>query len=170
MDILATLRRSGGIETLSRRLEVAPADAGACSEALVPAIVAGLRSFVESHGPGDRGLSALVELLERLGGGELAAGVMAPGAVDTARGKAVLQAIFGSADASRAVAARTALGTRVEYGVLVRALPLLAMLIGGYVAARVRGSGAEGSGGLATLAGILASDEGAQPSGDPADA
>lgn len=157
MDILATLRRSGGIETLSRRLDVAPAEAGACAEVLTPMLVAGLRGFADNHGGGQGGLDALTSLVESLGGGELAAAVMAPGAVDTARGGAVLQAIFGSEDAARAVAARAGPAS-ADQDVLVRALPLLAMLVAGYIAARVRGSGAAGSGGLATLAEILASE------------
>lgn len=158
MDILATLRRSGGIETLSRRLDVAPAEAGACAEMLTPVLVAGLRGFADSHGAHKDGLDALTSLVESLGGGELAAAVMAPGPVDTGKGDAVLQAIFGSGDAAHVVAAHGAGAASADQGLLVRALPLLAMLVAGYIAARVRGSGSAGSGGLATLAEILASE------------
>lgn len=168
MDILATLRRSGGIEALARRLDVAPADAASCAEVLTPVIVAGLRGFVDSHGADSHGadshgaesggLAALATMIESLGGGELAAAVMAPGDVDAASGDAVLRALFAVEDAASVVAARAAPGEPADQALLARALPLLAMLIAGYIAARVRGSGAEGSGGLATLAEILASE------------
>ena len=163
MDILATLRRSGGIEALARRLDVAPADAASCAEVLTPVIVAGLRGFVDSHGAASQsaesgGPAALATMIESLGGGELAAAVMAPGDVDAASGDAVLRALFAVEDAASVVAARAAPGEPADQALLARALPLLAMLIAGYIAARVRGSGAEGSGGLATMAEILASE------------
>ena len=60
MDILATLRRSGGIETLSRRLDVAPAEAGACADVLTPMLVAGLRGFADGQAAGDEALEAVV--------------------------------------------------------------------------------------------------------------
>lgn len=158
MDILAMLRRNGGIEALARRLDAAPADAASCAELLVPVIVAGLRGFVDSHGADGRGYEMLVDAIDRLGGGYLAAAVMALDAVDAGPGEAVLQAIFGTGDPARILAARAAPAALTDQALLARALPLLAMLVAGYIAARVGGSGAADSGGLATVGEILATE------------
>ena len=86
MDWLTTLRRSGGINALSRQLGVTPADVSVGAGALLPALLGGLRKRADVLGGGDAGVRALVEELVELGGGQLAADVMGPEPLDTQPG------------------------------------------------------------------------------------
>lgn len=138
MDMQAKLLRSGGFEALARELGIPPATAVAGSEALLPAILGGLHRQSEALGGGAVGL---LGMLEGLGGGALAAEVMGSNAADTARGDAVLAWIFSSKAVSRAVARQASATSNLEPELLMRMLPLLAMLAGGYLWARARGSG-----------------------------
>jgi hypothetical protein len=155
MDWLTTLRRNGGINALARQLGVTPADVGAGSEALLPALLGGLRQLADSLGGGDAGVHALVDVLMELGGGQLAADVMAPGPLDTAPGAAILDRALGPEVARRAVLVEAERTHGLDQAFGERLLPALAMLVGGYITARVGGSGAEGSGGLSGLDGLL---------------
>jgi len=155
VDLLDMLRRSGGVEAVSKQLGVAPGVAAAGVEALLPAVVGGFAKRSEAAGGGETGLGALVDVLGGLGGGGLAANVLGPEATEVGRGNQVLGEIFGSKDVSRSVVGDAATRTGIEPAVLKQMLPLLAMLVGGYLAARAGGSGAEGSGGLGGLGSIL---------------
>ncbi|MEJ5975411.1 DUF937 domain-containing protein [Novosphingobium sp. PS1R-30] len=154
MDWLTTLRRSGGINALSRQLGASPADVSAAATALLPALLAGLRQAADTLGEGDAGVQSLVDVLAELGGGQLAADVMGPGPLDTAPGVLLLDRVLGPEVARRAVLveAERSQGLALELG--ERVLPALAMLVGGYITARAGGSGAEGSGGLDELGGL----------------
>ena len=155
--MLDMLRRSGGIEAVSKELGVAPGVAATGVEALLPAIVGGFAKRSEAAGGGETGLGALVEVLGGLGGGSLAANVLGPDETEVGRGNDVLGEIFGSKDVSRSVAADAATRTGIDPATLKQMLPLLAMLVGGYLSARAGGSGTEGSGGLGGLGSILGS-------------
>lgn len=157
MDWLTTLRRSGGINALSRQLGVTPAEVSAGTEALLPALLGGMRHVVDLLGGGDAGVRALVAELTALGGGQLAADVMAPGPLDTAPGKTILERIIGPDVAQRAVLVEAARNGGLDQAFGEQILPGLAMLVGGYITARAAGSGAEGSGGLAELSALLGS-------------
>ena len=157
IDLLDMLRRSGGIEAVSKQLGVAPGVAATGVEALLPAIVGGFAKRSEAAGGGETGLGALVEVLGGLGGGSLAANVLGPDETEVGRGNDVLGEIFGSKDVSRSVAADAATRTGIDPATLKQMLPLLAMLVGGYLSARAGGSGTEGSGGLGGLGSILGS-------------
>ena len=156
-SLLDMLRRSGGIEAVSKQLGVPPGVAAQGVEALLPALVGGFAKRGEAAGGGETGLGALVGMLGGLGGGGLAANVLGPDETDTGRGNAVLGEVFGSKDVSRSVAADAAARTGIDPEVLKQMLPLLAMLVGCYLSARAGGSGAEGSGGLGGLGSILGS-------------
>lgn len=147
-ELLDTLRRSGGLEAVSKELGIGPAAAFAGAEALLPAILGGFRKQAEATGGGAAGLGNLIEMLGGLGGGELAGNVLAPDPTDIDRGNAVLGRIFGTRDVSRSVAEDAAARTGLDSATLRRMLPLLAMLVGGYLSARAGGSGAQGSDGL----------------------
>lgn len=155
MDWLTTLRRSGGINALSRQLGMSPADVAAGAAVLLPALIGGLRQLADRLGRGDAGVRALVEVLVELGGGQLAADVMAPGPLDTEPGNAILDRALGPDVARRAVLIEAERAGGVDQALAERILPGLAMLVGGYITARAGGSGAEGSGGLRELGGLL---------------
>lgn len=155
MDLMEMLRRSGGLEAVSKQLGVPPAVASAGAEALLPAILGGFRKHADTAGGGDGGLGSLIGMLGTLGGGALAANVLGPDPTNVEMGNGVLGQIFGSKDVSRSVAADAASRSGIDAETLKRMLPLLAMLVGGYLSARAGGSGSEGSGGLGGLGSIL---------------
>jgi hypothetical protein len=85
--------------------------------------------------------------------------VLSPEATDVSRGNDVLGSIFGSRDVSRTVAQNAATRTGLDPGLLKRMLPILAMLVAGYMA-RQRGDATlpptqAGSGGLGDVLGGL---------------
>jgi hypothetical protein len=155
MDWLTTLRRSGGIEALSRQLRVSPAEVLGGAEALLPPLLGGLRQLADRLGRGDAGIRALVDVLFEMGGGELAAEVMGPDPLDPSAGMKIVDKALGPEVARRAVLieAQRKAGLDPELG--ERMLPGLAMLVGGYITARAGGSGTEGSGGLSGLGQLL---------------
>jgi hypothetical protein len=155
MDWLTTLRRSGGINALSRQIGVSPAEVAAGAEALLPALLGGLRLLADRLGGGDAGVKALVDELVVLGGGQLAADVMGPGPLRTEPGNAILDRALGPDVARRAVLIEAERNAGLDQALGERVLPGLAMLVGGYITARAGGSGAEGSGGLNGLGDLL---------------
>lgn len=171
--LLETLRRSGGLEAVSRDLGIAPAAAISGAEAMLPAILGGFRKRTEAAGGGETGISAMIDMLREHGGGALAANVMGPEPTDVTRGNGVLGEIFGSADVSRSLATDVAARTGIDPATLKQMLPRLAMLVGGYLSARAMGSGqlggvgeilASGAGG--GLAGLLDLDGDGNPLDD----
>ncbi|MEQ1541933.1 MAG: DUF937 domain-containing protein [Novosphingobium sp.] len=157
MDVMEMLRRSGGLDAVSKQLGIPPAIAAAGADALLPAVLGGFRKHADGAGGGDGGLGSLIGMLGTLGGGALAANVLGPDETDVSKGNDVLGQIFGSKDVSRSVAADASGKSGIDAETLKKMLPLLAMLVGGYLSARAGGSGAEGSGGLGGLGSILGS-------------
>jgi hypothetical protein len=165
VDVIDMLQRSGGIEAISKQLGIPPAMASAGADALVPAILGGFGKQARAPGSSDSGLGSLIGMLGSLGGGGLAANVLGPEETDINKGNDVLGQIFGSKDVSRSVAADAAGRTGIDPAVLKQMLPILAMLIGGYLSARAGGSEAQDSGGLGGLGSILGSVLGGQKAG-----
>ena len=165
MDVMDVLRRSGGVEAIAKQLGVPPAMAAAGAEALLPAVLGGFQKHSDAAGGGDSGLGSLIGMLGGLGGGGLAANVLGPDETDINRGNDVLGQIFGSKDVSRTVAGHAATKTGLDPQLLKQMLPILAMLVGGYISARAGGSGTSGGaaqpetsgggGGLGSLIGSL---------------
>jgi hypothetical protein len=141
MVMHATLRRSGGIEALSRHVKVTPAQSGAMVAALVPAVLAGYHAHFDAAGRGEAGVDAVVALLAPFGGGRLAMAMIKPDPIDPALGESIVALIIADRElVLRQAAARSGL----DEAELARFLPSLAVLIGGYLSARiegVRGSG-----------------------------
>lgn len=176
MEITDVLARMGGIESIARELGVSEAQAANGAEALIPAILGGLKKQTRSQ-PG--GLDALGGLLAQLGGGGLLDDVLAPQPTHVDRGNEVLAQIFGSKDVSRTVAQNAAAESGLDSSLLRRMLPMLAMLVAGYMARQPgtsTGVGAGGaaqaapaSGGLGSLFGGLASMLDLNGDGNPLD-
>lgn len=135
-SFLETLRRSGGINAVANQLEIPPAIAASGIEALLPAVLDGFDRGME-EGKGLVGSGKLMELLNNLGGGFLAADLISHGEADVERGNRILGEIFGSKRASRAVAEEAAAHCALDPAQLRLMLPPLAMLVGGYLAAQV---------------------------------
>jgi hypothetical protein len=157
MEWLTALGRSGGIDALSRQLSLSPAVVAGATEALLPALLSGLRQLGERLGGGEAGMHAVLELLAESGGGQLAADVMGPGPLDIRLANALLDQVLGPEVARRAVLIEAERKTGLNQALGERVLPGLAMLVGGFITARTAGSGMEGSGGLDGLGNLLIS-------------
>jgi hypothetical protein len=152
-DILA---QTGGLQAMARELGVSDTQAASGAAALLPAILGGFKKHTQSQPTGLEGLGGL---LGQLGGGGLLDDVLAPQPTDVSRGNNVLGQIFGSQDVSRAVAQNAASQSGLDPSLLKKMLPLLAMLVAGYMA-KQRDAGADvppssESGGLGGLLGSL---------------
>lgn len=176
-QIIDLLARTGGLAAIARELGLSETQASSGAEALAPAILGGFRKQAQSQ---PTGLDGLGGLLGQLGGGSLFDDVVAPQPTDVRRGNDVLGQIFGSPDVSRAVAQNASTQSGLDPALLKRMLPMLAMLVAGFLAKQGSGgtgaasgtggglggllggllggrSGAAGDGGTGTAAGGLAS-------------
>lgn len=153
MNVADLLAQAGGLQAVARDLGVSEAQAAAGAEALLPAILGGMQKQVQAQ---PTGLAGLGGLLGQLGGGGLFDQVLNPQRTDPAPGNDVLGQIFGSKEVSRTVADDAATRSGLDAGVLRKMLPLLAMLVTGYLARQsgVPGqSPSTGGGGLGDLIG-----------------
>ena len=138
-DLIAILQQTGGIAAIANQLGIPPAMAEAGASALLPAIVGGFSKQAEAPG-GDAGgnagggLGGLIGMLGGLGGAGLAANVLGPETTDVDKGNDVLGQIFGSKDVSRTVASHASNQTGIDPALLKKMLPILAMLVAGYMA------------------------------------
>jgi len=155
------LGKTGGLQSIARELGIDEREAAQAAEALGPAVLGGFRKQAESH---PQGLSGLGGMLNQFGGGGLLDSVLSSQPTDTASGNSVLGQIFGSKDVSRAVAQNAAAQTGQDPSVLKRMLPMLAMLVAGYLAkkgnagtARFSSDGGAGLGGK--IGGMLSDQE-----------
>ena len=144
MQITDILAQMGGLQSIARELGVSETEAASGAEALAPAILGGLQKKAAQPD----GVEGLGGLLGQLGGGGLLDQVLSPQPTDVDPGNSVLGEIFGSKDVSRTVAQHASSQTGLEPGLLKKMLPLLAMLISGYMAKQH--AGAAGSGGAAS--------------------
>ena len=149
MNLSDILTQAGGIESMANQLGVSPAVAAQGAEALLPAILGGFKTQAQNAG----GIEGLGGLLGQLGGGGLLDSVLGSGPTPVSQGNDVLGQIFGSKDVSRTVADHAAGQTGLDAGLLKQMLPILAMMVAGYMA-KQGGQGQQGgSGGLGDLIG-----------------
>ncbi|PQM26163.1 hypothetical protein CVO77_13880 [Sphingopyxis lindanitolerans] len=155
MNLTDILAQAGGIEAMASQLGVPPAVAKQGAEALLPAILGGFKKQATGAEAGAGGLGGLGGLLGQLGGGGLLDAVLAPQPTPVGQGNDVLGQIFGSKDVSRTVADHAAGQTGLDSGLLKQMLPILAMMVAGYMAKQGGGQAQGGSGGLGGLLGSL---------------
>jgi hypothetical protein len=159
MQITDILNQVGGIQSMARELGISESEASRGAEALAPAILGGLKKQAQAQPAGLEGLGGL---LGQLGGGSLLDNVLSPEPTDVSRGNDVLGELFGSRDVSRTVAQNAAAQSGLDAGVLKKMLPMLAMLVAGYMAKQPgQGMPGQGSGGLGGLLGGLLGGQGA---------
>jgi hypothetical protein len=149
MNMADLVLNSGGVDAIARELGVPPAMAQAGAAALLPAILGGFKKQAQAQPSGIEGLGGL---LGQLGGGGLLDAVLAPAPTPVEQGNDVLGQIFGSKDVSRTVAGHAAEQTGLDSSLLKKMLPMLAMLVAGYLA-KQGGGEAAGGGGLGGLIG-----------------
>lgn len=143
MQLTDILQQIGGVEAMARELGVSQHQAASGVEALLPAILGGFKRQAQSHPAGLEGLGGL---LGQLGGGGLLDEVLAPQPTDVGRGNDVLGQIFGSRDVSRTVAQHASTQSGLDASLLKKMLPLLAMLVGGFLARQHGGASAQPGG------------------------
>jgi hypothetical protein len=157
MQITDILAQMGGLQSMARELGISESQAASGAAALAPAILGGFKKQAQAQPAGVEGLGGL---LSQLGGGGLLDDVLAPKPTDVNRGNEVLGQIFGSKDVSRTVAQNASAQSGLDTSVLKKMLPMLAMLVAGYMA-KQRGAGAGAAaqpsqgGGLAGMLGGL---------------
>lgn len=155
MDVMELLSQMGGVQPIARELGVSESQAASGAAALLPAILGGFKKQTTAQ---PAGLGGLGGLLGQLGGGGLLDQVLAPHPTDVSRGNDVLGQIFGSKDVSRTVASHAAAKTGLDLGVLKKMLPMLAMMVAGYMAKGGPGGAAptvQAEGGLGGMLGGL---------------
>ncbi len=158
MQLTDILAQMGGLQSMARELGVSENQAASGAEALLPAILGGLKKQAQAQPTGVEGLGGL---LGQLGGGGLLDEVLAPQPTDVNHGNDVLGQIFGSKDVSRTVAQNASAQTGLDPTLLKQILPILAMLVAGFMA-KQQGVGADAAapsapagGGLGDLLGGL---------------
>lgn len=142
MSILEILQQSGGIETMARELGVNENVAQAGAAALLPSILGGFKKTTQAQ---PSGLDGLGGLLGQLGGGGLLDSVLGPQPTPVNQGNEILGQIFGSKEVSRTVAAGAEQQTGISSDLLKKMLPVVAMMVAGYMAKQ--GGDESGSGG-----------------------
>jgi hypothetical protein len=156
MQIKDVLDQTGGLQSMARELGISETQAATGAAALLPAILGGFKKQAQAQ---PTGLDGLGSLLGQLGGGGLLDDVLAPAPTNVSRGNDVLGQIFGSKDVSRTVAQSASARSGLDPGLLKKMLPILAMLVTGYLAKQqTSGAAAQplpGGGGLGGLLGGL---------------
>jgi hypothetical protein len=163
MQITDILAQVGGLKSMARELGISESQAASGAAALAPAILGGFKKQAQAQ---PAGLAGLGGLLGQLGGGGLLDNVLSPEPTEVNRGNDVLGQIFGSRDVSRAVAQNASSRSGLDAGVLRKMLPMLAMLVAGYMAKQEGGAAtapsAPAGGGLGGLLGGLFGGEGSR--------
>jgi hypothetical protein len=154
MQLADILNQMGGIQSVARELGVSESQAATGAAALLPAILGGFKRQTQAQ---PTGLEGLAGMLGGLGGGGLLDDVLSPQPTNVGLGDNILGQIFGSKDVSRTVARNASTQSGLDPMLLKKMLPMLAMLVAGYMA-KQQGSAssapqAGGSGGLGDLLG-----------------
>jgi len=131
MQITDILRQMGGLKSMARELGISEDQAASGAAALAPAILGGFKKQAQAQPTGLEGLGGL---LNQLGGGDLLDNVLGSTPTDVNRGNDVLGQIFGSKDVSRTVAQNASSQSGLSPDLLKKMLPMLAMLVAGYMA------------------------------------
>jgi hypothetical protein len=160
------INQLGGIQSVARELGVDEGQAAAGVAALLPAVLGGFKKQATAQ---PAGLDGLIGMLGGLGGGGLLDDVLGAQPTNVGRGNDVLGQILGSKDVSRTVAQSASAQTGIDPTLLKKMLPMIAMLVGGYLAKQGGAAGsaqaAQSDAGLGGLLGSLAESRGGQGGG-----
>ncbi|MCZ7652721.1 MAG: DUF937 domain-containing protein [Thermoanaerobaculia bacterium] len=162
MQITDVLAQMGGLQSMARELGVSERQVESGAAALLPAILGGFKRQAKAQPTGLEGLGGL---LGQLGGGGLLEEVLAPRPTNVNQGNDVLAQIFGSKDVSRTVAQQASAQSGLDPALLKKMLPMLAMLVAGFMAKTQGGGAAAPAGGGGGLGGLLGGLLGGGPRG-----
>ena len=155
MEIKDILAQTGGLQSMARELGINEAQADSGVAALLPAILGGFKKQAQTQSDGAEGLGGM---LGKLGGSALLDDVLSPQPTNVSRGNDVLAQIFGSKDVSRSVAQHASTKSGVNPDVLKKMLPMVAMMVTGYMAQHksvTASQQAQPKGGLGAMLGNL---------------
>jgi len=162
MQIMDILDQMGGLQSVAKELGVSESQVTAGAAALMPALLGGFKKQAQAQ---PTGLEGLAGLLGGLGGGGLLDEVLSPQPTNVGRGNDVLGQVFGSPEVSRTVAQNASTTSGIDPALLKKMLPMLAMLLAGFMAKQGMSQPAapadSGSGGLGGLLGGLLGQGGA---------
>ena len=139
MNIADILAQSGALDSVAQELGIDSQTAAAGAAVLLPAILGGFKNQAQAA-PG--GLEGLGSILGNLGGGGLLDAVVGSQATPVQQVNDILGQIFGSKDVSRTVADHAAGQSGLSADLLKKMLPIVAMLVAGYMAKQHAGGGA----------------------------
>ncbi|MBL8657743.1 MAG: DUF937 domain-containing protein [Altererythrobacter sp.] len=161
MDLQQLISQMGGLGPIAAQLGISESQAESGIGALLPAILGGFQKSAQGSGAGD--LGSLASVIQGAGGADLIDNVQGSAPTDLAAGNGILGQIFGSKDVSRTVVDQAVGQSGLDAGTLKKLLPIVAMLVAGYMArsAGTSQGGAAGGG----LTDILGSVFGGQGSG-----
>jgi len=131
VQVLDILGEIGAIQSVARELGISEPQAVSGAAALLPALLGGFKSQALAQ---PSGLEGLAGMLGSLGGGGLLDDVLSPRPTNVSRGNDILGQIFGSSDVSHTVAQHAATQTGLDPSLLRKMLPMLAMLVAGFMA------------------------------------
>ena len=151
MDLTTILSDLGGLSSIANELGITESQAATGAAALLPAILGGFKKQAQAQ---PAGLSGLGGILASLGGSGLLDSVLSPTPTNVDSGNSVLGQIFGSKDVSRTVAQNASEQTGLDAGVLKKMLPLLAMLVAGYMSRQHSAAGTSGAASTSTEGGL----------------
>jgi hypothetical protein len=137
MQITGILAQIGGLKSMASELGISETQAASGASALLPAVLGGFKKQAQGQANGLEGLGGL---LGKLGGGSLLDNVLSPQPTNISQGNNVLGEIFGSKDVSRTVVANAAPQSGLDPSVLKKMLPMVAMLVTGYMARQGAGN------------------------------
>jgi hypothetical protein len=162
MQLTDILNQVGGLQSIARELGVSESQVASGAAALMPAILGGLKKQTQAQ---PTGLDGLIGMLGGLGGGGLFDDVLAPQPTNVGRGNDVLGQIFGSKDVSRTVASSAASQAGLDPALLRRMLPMLMMLVAGFLAKQggTAAAASPASGPADILGGLLGGGRGQAP-------
>ena len=150
MDMISILKQTGGLDTMAKELGIDSNTAATGAAAMLPALLGGMKKSDSSQG----GIGDLVGMLGGMGGGSLLDQVLAPQPTPVDSGNNILGQIFGSKEVSRTVADHASAQTGIDSGILKKMLPVLAMMVAGYMA-KQHGGQSQDSGLGGALGGLL---------------
>lgn len=153
MQIMEILNQMGGLQSVAKELGVSESQVTAGAAALMPALLGGFKKQAQAQ---PTGLDGLAGMLGGLGGGGLLDEVLSPQPTNVGRGNDVLGQVFGSPEVSRTVAQNASTTSGIDPALLRKMLPMLAMLVAGFMSKQSMGQpAAPADSGLGGLGGLL---------------
>ncbi|MCF8502802.1 MAG: DUF937 domain-containing protein, partial [Rhodospirillum sp.] len=145
MNVQDIIAQAGGIGAIAEQLGISEREASKGVDALLPSVMGGFKKSAVNFGGSEEGLGGLLSMAQAAGGAGLFDNVLGNEPTNVGAGNDILGQIFGSKDVSRTVANHAAGQSGLDPSILKKMLPIVAMLVTGYLA-RSGGGGSTGGG------------------------